>query len=242
MYPILDLQLLKIREFTGGIITQLLNAMAWGGFLLVISLFMQLVLGYSALQAGVAILPFDAAFLLVGPLSGRYSDKFGTRPFTTAGLGVITLALLLTSTAGTSTPYPVLAVYLLIGGVGIGLFASPNMSSIMGSVPIQRRSVASAVRAIFFNLGYTLSLNLAILVMTLDLPFSRITQIISSLNPTALSVAEKAGFATAINHVYLVMAVVNTIAIAPSLLRGKRKSQGPESPQEGAKAPDSDAD
>ena len=227
--PLLDLRLLKIREFTGGIIAQLLNSIAWGGFLLVISLYLQLVLGYGVLQAGVALLPFDFAFLLIGPLSGRYSDKFGTLPFTTAGLAVISLALFLSGTAGVSTPYSLIAVYLVIGGIGIGLFASPNMSSVMGSVPVQRRSVASALRATFFNVGYTLSLNLAILVMTLTLPFSQITHTISALTPSALPISERAAFAVAIDHVYLAMAAINTIAILPSLLRGKRKSPELES-------------
>ncbi|HUK74264.1 MAG TPA: MFS transporter, partial [Nitrososphaerales archaeon] len=225
-FPLLDLGLLRIREFTGGIITQLLNSIAWGGFLLVISLYLQLVLGYSPFAAGVAIIPFDISFLIVGPLSGRFSDKYGTRPFATVGLAVISLALVLTSTAGVSTPYADIAVYLLIGGAGMGLFASPNMSSVMGSVPVQRRSVASALRATFFNVGYTLSLNLAILVMTFTVPFSVLTQVIASLNPASIATVDRAAFAVAINHVYLVMAVINTIGIVPSLLRGNRVATG----------------
>jgi EmrB/QacA subfamily drug resistance transporter len=223
-YPLLELRLLRIREFTGGIITQLLNSLAWGAFMLVISLYLQLVKGYTPFQAGVAILPFDGAFLVAGPLSGRFSDRYGTLPFTTAGLGVISLALLLSATVGISTPYTTIALYLVIGGIGLGLFSSPNMSSIMGSVPALRRGVASALRATFFNIGYTLSLNLVILVMAFTIPFSMITQIISSLNPTALTVAQRTAFSVAINHVYLLMAVVNTIAIGPSLLRGRRKA------------------
>jgi len=232
-HPLLDLGLLKIREFTGGIITQLLNSIAWGSFMLVISLYLQLVQGYTPFTAGIAILPFDIAFLIVGPISGRLSDKYGTRPFATAGLLVISLALVLSSTMGVFTPYSTVAVYLVIGGVGLGLFASPNMSSVMGSVPTKRRAVASGLRATFFNVGYTLSLNLVILVMTFSLPFSRITQIIASLNPTALSVSERAAFADAINHVYLLMAVINTAAIVPSLLRGPRASANSNTSEEG---------
>jgi MFS family permease len=223
-HPLLDLELLKIKEFTGGIITLLLNSVAWGSFMLVISLYLQLVQGYSPFSAGVAILPFDVAFLALGPISGRLSDRYGQRPFTTAGLVVISLALFLSSTVGISTSYATIALYLVIGGIGLGLFASPNMSSVMGSVPAKRRAVASALRATFFNIGYTLSVNLVILVMTLDLPFSTITQIISSHTPTALTVAERTGFAAAIGHVYLVMAVINAVAIVPSLLRGNRKA------------------
>jgi EmrB/QacA subfamily drug resistance transporter len=222
-HPLLDLGLLKIREFTGGIITLLLNAVAWGSFMLIISLYLQLVRGYSPFQAGVAILPFDVAFLVLGPISGRLSDRYGQRPFATAGLVVMSFALFLSSTVGISTPYATIALYLVISGVGLGLFSSPNMSSLMGSVPAKRRAVASALRATFFNIGYTLSVNLVILVMILDLPFSTITQIISSLNPAALTVAERTAFATAIGHVCLVMAVINAVAIVPNLLRGNRK-------------------
>jgi EmrB/QacA subfamily drug resistance transporter len=223
-HPLLDLGLLRIREFTGGIVTGLLNSVAWGSFMLVISLYLQLVQGYSPFQAGVAILPFDVAFLALGPVSGRLSDVYGKRPFTTAGLAVISLALLLSATMGVSTPYAAVALYLVIGGAGMGLFASPNMSSVMGSVPAKRRAVASGLRATFFNIGYTLSVNLVILIMTFDLPLARITQIISSTAPAALEASEREAFSLAINHVYLVMAVINTIAIVPNLLRGSRKA------------------
>ena len=223
-HPLLDLELLKIREFTGGIITGLLNSVAWGSFMLIISLYLQLVKGYSPFHAGVAILPFDAAFLALGPLSGRLSDKYGKRPFTTAGLAVISLALFLSGTVGVSTPYETIAVYLVIGGAGLGLFASPNMSSVMGSVPAKRRAVASALRATFFNIGYTISVNLVILIMTLDLPLSEITQIITSTTPIALKASDKIAFAVAIDHVYIVMAVINAVAIVPNLLRGSRKA------------------
>jgi MFS family permease len=220
-HPLLDLRLLRIREFTGGIITQLLNSIAWSAFLLVISLYLQLVQGYTALQAGLAIVPFDIAFVVAGPLSGTLSDKYGTRPFTTAGLLVISIDLLLFSGSGLTTPYTTVALYLIVGGAGMGLFVSPNMSSIMGSVPVQRRAVASALRATFFNVGYTLSLNLVILLMTFTIPLAQITQILTSLTPSTLLV-DRAAFVTAIDRVYLVMAVLNFIAIVPSVLRGKR--------------------
>jgi EmrB/QacA subfamily drug resistance transporter len=221
-HPLLDLGLLNVREYTGGIVTGLLNSVAWGSFMLIISLYLQLVKGYSPFAAGIAILPFDFAFLALGPVSGRLSDKYGKRPFTTAGLAVISAALFLSGTVGVSTSYSTIALYLVIGGAGLGLFSSPNMSSVMGSVPPKRRAVASALRATFFNIGYTISVNLVILVMTFTLPLSEITQIISAITPTAVTQLERMQFAVAINHVYFVMGVVNLVAIAPNLLRGRR--------------------
>ncbi len=220
-YPLLDLKLLRIREFTGGVVAQMLNALSWGSVILLLSLYLQLVQGYGPLQAGLAIIPFDAAFLAVGPLSGRLSDKYGHMPFTTAGISVMSLSLLLMSSTSVSEPYATLATYLVIFGAGVGLFSSPNMSSIMGSVPPQERGVASGVRATFFNIGYVLSFNVAILVMTLAVPYSVITQVISASNPVNV-VVDKALFAKGLDYAFQVSAVINALAIAPSVLRGKR--------------------
>jgi len=225
-YPLLDLELLRIREYAGGVVTQLLNATAWGAFILLISLYLQLVKDLTPIQAGLSILPFDVAFLLVGPLSGRLSDRFGTRLFTTAGLAVVTVSLLMLSTITPSTPYSTLAVFLVLGGGGMGLFVSPNMSSIMGSVPPHRRGVASGLRATFFNTGFTISFNVVILVLTFYLPYHLITSIISSSGGTPVSASDKAAFAVGLDNVYLVLAAINSVAIVPSLLRGKRRATG----------------
>ena len=220
--PLLDLGLLKIREFTGGVVAQLINAMAWGAFILLISLYLQLVKGLSPLQAGIAIVPFDIALLLVGPVSGKLSDRFGTRPFATAGLAVISLSLIAMSTLDPETPYTTLLAYLLLGGVGAGLFISPNMSSVMGSVPPHRRGVASGFRATFFNVGFVLSFNIVILVLTIYLPYSLITQIISSQGVSTTISTDAGRFSAALDNVFLILAAVNTVAIVPSLLRGPR--------------------
>ena len=126
--PLLDLSLLRIREFTGAVSAQLINSMAWGAFLLLISLYLQLVKGFAPLQAGISIIPFDLTMLLVAPISGRLSDRYGTRPFATAGLAVFSASLLALSTLSPGTQYPTLLAILLVGGTGMGLFNSPNMS------------------------------------------------------------------------------------------------------------------
>ena len=219
--PLLDLNLLRIHEFMGGVLAQLINAMAWGAFILLISLYLQLVKDETPLQAGISIVPFDITMLLVGPLSGRLSDRFGTRPFATAGLAVISATLLAMSTLTPSTPYGTLIVYLLLGGAGMGLFVSPNMSSIMGSVPSHRRGVASGLRSTFFNIGFVLSFNIVILVLTFYLPYGQITQIISSQG-TVTNLRNIETFSNSLDKVFIVLFMINTMAIIPSLLRGRR--------------------
>ncbi len=219
-HPLLDLKLLRIREFTGGVVAQLLNAIAFGAVLLLLSLYFQLVLNKSPLEAGLLIIPTDIATLIAGPLSGRLSDRYGHLPFTTVGLAVISLALLLFSTTDASTPYPLLVVDMMLLGGGLGLFASPNISSIMGSVPPERRGIASSFRATFFNVGYTISLNLAILIMTFTVPYAIITRIISS-SPVGISPTDRFLFEQGIKTTYLWLAAINTVAILPSFLRGR---------------------
>ena len=220
-FPLLDLSLLRIREYAGGVITQLLNAMAWGAFILLISLYLQLIKGMSPITAGISIIPFDIAFLVFGPTSGRLSDRYGTLPFTTAGLMTVSASLLMMSTLSPDTPYSTLAVFLAVGGAGMGLFVSPNMSSIMGSVPPHRRGVASGVRATFFNVGYTLSFNIVILVLAFYVPYSLVTSIITS-NGSPPPETDKILFASGLDNVFRLLAAINIAAIVPSLLRGRR--------------------
>jgi MFS family permease len=147
-------------------------------------------------------------------------------PFATTGLGVTSLSLLLLATTTPTTSYALLAAYMAIMGAGIGLFSSPNISSIMGSVPPQRRGIASAFRATFFNIGFTISLNLAILIMATIIPYTVVSSLISSVNPVGISALDRDLFSAALDRTYLWMAVVNTVAILPSLLRGKRTARG----------------
>lgn len=226
-HPLLDLRLLKIREFSGGIMAQLLNAIAWGAVLLLLSLYFQLVIGLSPFDAGIRIIPFDVAFLFLGVLSGRLSDRFGHLPFTTSGLALTTLSLYLFSTADAYTPYSLVAIYMIILGTGIGLFIPPNISSIMGSVPTQRRGIASAFRATFFNVGFTISLNLAVLIMTFTVPYAIVTDIISSPNAIVIPEVDKILFTEGLKNTYLWLALLNTAGIPPSVLRrGKARNNG----------------
>lgn len=218
-HPLLDLRIFKIREFTGGIIAQLLNAIAWGAVLLLLSLYFQLVIGLSPFDAGIRILPFDIVFLFIGVISGRLSDKFGHLPFTTSGLALSSISLYLFSTVDVFTPYSLILIYMMLLSAGIGLFISPNISSIMGAVPNQRRGIASAFRATFFNVGFTISLNLAVLMMTFTVPYPVVTNIISATNPIIISEADKILFNEGLKSTYLWLAVLNTAAIPPSMLR-----------------------
>ena len=92
----------------------------------------------------------------------------------------------------------------------------------MGSVPVHRRGVAAGFRATFYSIGFVLSFNIVILDLTLFLPYGLITQIISSDGAVNTLSGDVARFAGALDNVFIVLAVINIIALVPSLLRGSR--------------------
>ena len=174
----------------------------------------------------------DIMVISFGVICGRLSDRFGPIPFTTGALALQSFALFLLSGVTVSTPYSALVIDISFLGIGLGMFASPNMSSIMGSVPPERRGVASAFRMLMQNLGTVLSLNVAMLVMTFTMPFPMLSAVISGTNRN-LSEADTLLFIQAIKNTYLWLAVINAIGIIPSALRGKRRQPlvSPKTPE-----------
>ncbi|MFB3888805.1 MAG: MFS transporter [Candidatus Bathyarchaeia archaeon] len=223
--PLVDLSLFRIKEITGGLFALFFNIITWTAVLLLLSLQFQLVLNETPLEAGIRIVPFEIAFLAVGPLSGRLADRFNRMPFILSGLSLSTVTLFLFSTTDQSTPYWVLSVYMVMLGLGTGLFVAPNLRSVMASAPERRRGIASALFTLFLNLGLTVSLNLAILVMSLTAPYDLITGVISAVNPMGISMVDKMIFVGSLRNTYLAFGIVNALAIVPSVLQIRRSPQ-----------------
>jgi MFS family permease len=166
--PMFRLSLFKIRAFAAGNIASLLGAIARGGlqFMLVIwlaGIWLPLH-GYdfevTPLWAGIYMLPLTAGFLIAGPISGTLSDRYGARPFATAGLLVAGLCFTGLMMLPIDFPYWLFALLIFGNGIGSGLFASPNTSAIMSSVPAHDRGAASGMRSTFQNSGMSLSIGI----------------------------------------------------------------------------------
>src|SRR5205823_2579756 len=129
----------------------LLNAVAFGAVLLLLSLYFQLVLRKSPLEAGLLIIPMDIATLAAGPLSGLLSDKYGHLPFTTAGLATISLSLVLFATTDASTPYSAFVAYRILFAQGLKTtylsLAGLNTLAILPSMLRGRRANAREPKA-----------------------------------------------------------------------------------------------
>ena len=83
---------------------------------------------------------------------------------------------------------------MVLLGLGTGLFVAPNLRAVMSSVPTERHGIGSALFALFLNIGLTVSLNFAVLIMSFTAPYNLITQILTAVNTQAISASDKALF------------------------------------------------
>jgi len=166
--PMFQLGLFKIRAFAAGNAASLLGSIARGGLQFMLVLWLAGIWlplhGYNyadtPLWAGIYMLPLTTGFLIAGPISGTLSDRYGPRPFATAGLLVAAAAFCCLIVLPLNFPYWLFALIIFFNGIGSGLFASPNTSAIMSSVPAQHRGSASGMRSTFQNAGMSLSIGI----------------------------------------------------------------------------------
>ena len=129
--------------------------------------------GYSfettPLWAGIYMLPLTGGFLLMGPLCGHLSDRYGARFFSTTGMLVVAVGFIGLILMPINFAYPVLAIILLLVGMGMGMFAAPNTTAIMNSVPPENRGASSGMRATFQNAANTLSISMIFTIVTVGL-------------------------------------------------------------------------
>ena len=156
--PMLDLSLFRSGTFAGANLVVLLVAFAMFGIFLFLSLYMQNILGYSAVQAGAAFLPMTILIILIAPIAGKTTDRFGSRWLMTAGMVLVAAQLLYFSTLGLDVTYWDLLPAMLVGGVGMALTMTPSAAAAIRSVPVDKSGVGSAVLNSFRQVGGSLGI------------------------------------------------------------------------------------
>src|SRR5262245_44626987 len=158
--PMLDLSLFKNSTFTGANLTMLLVALAMFGVFFFNSLYLGQVLGYSPIQTGATFLPLTILIVFVAPLAGRFSDKIGSRWLMGAGLVLLAGSLLSFSTLGVNSSFWDILPGLILGGFGMSLAMTPTTAAAMGSVPVDKAGVGSAVLNSMRQVGGSLGIAL----------------------------------------------------------------------------------
>ena len=154
--PMLPLEFFRNRTYTGANTVILLVALSMFGVFFFVSLYMQNILGYSAVQAGAAFLPMTVLIILIAPIAGRMTDRVGSRWFMTGGMVLIAVQLLYFSRLGPSASYWELLPAMVIGGIGMASTMTPSTAAATRSVPVEKAGVGSAVLNAFRQVGGTM--------------------------------------------------------------------------------------
>jgi MFS family permease len=178
--PMFRLHLFKIRAFTFGTLSTFLSAVARGGLMFMLIIWLQGIWlpehGFNftdtPLWAGIYMLPLSVGMLLAGPTSGYLSDRFGARPFATGGMLASAAGFVLLLLLPTDFSYPVFAAVLAEIGIAMGMFASPNRAAVMNSIPPGDRGAGGGMNQTFQNSAQVLSIGIFFTLMILGLASS----------------------------------------------------------------------
>jgi len=164
--PMFRLELFRIRAFAAGNLAGLLGSIARGGVMFMLIIWFQGIWlplhGYSFAEtpfwAGIYMMPMLAGFVVMGPLSGWLSDRFGARYLASAGMGISAATFVVLLYLSYNFPYWQMGSLLFVQGCGMGMFAAPNTAAIMNAVPPEHRGAASGMRATLQNAGMQVSM------------------------------------------------------------------------------------
>jgi MFS family permease len=175
--PMFPLELFRNAVFAGGNLATLLGSIARGGLQFMLIIWLQGIWlplhGYdyadTPLWAGIYLIPLTIGFLAGGPIAGYLSDRFGARYFAASGFAVMAVSFAGLLMIPTDFGYGWFALLVFLNGLGGAMFAAPNTSIVMSSVPAEARGAASGMRATFQNAGMVLSIGVFFSLMVIGL-------------------------------------------------------------------------
>jgi len=188
-HPMFRLKLFRIRMFTAANLAGLLGSIGRGGVMLMLIILLQGIWlplhGYSyaatPFWAGIYMIPMSLGFIVMGPISGWLSDRYGARLLATLGMVITAAAFLILARFPYDFSYPAFAVTIFVMGIGNGMFAAPNTASIMNSLPPEHRGAGSGMRSTLQNTGQTISLGIFFTIVLLGLTSTLLTALYTSL-------------------------------------------------------------
>ena len=217
--PIVDLNLFKNRSFASSNLSLNIMFIAIAANTFMIPFYLIDGLGYSASEAGLLFATVSFASLVIGPVSGWLSDKIGYRLLCTVGLSLVCLSLFLLSGLGIESSRVEILIRLIVLGVGLGMFSSPNNSSIMGSVPREKLSTGSAMIATVRQVGMSCGIAIAGAIFTGYRAFHASQLAQENLSPGMLN---KLSLIGGYQDTIVISAIICSVGILASLSRGKR--------------------
>jgi EmrB/QacA subfamily drug resistance transporter len=255
-HPMFDLKLFRLPTFSGGLTAAFGLSASIFSMLLYLVLYLQDILGFSALAAGVRLMFISGAILVTASVAGRLSSWVPVRLLIGPGLFIVGIALLLMRGLNASSSWTHLIPGMIVGGVGVGLVNPPLASTAVGVVPPQRAGMASGINSTFRQVGIATGIALLgalfsskvkdeVLALTAAAPglsgrgpqiaaavqSGQIGQLITRLPPPARQsavVITRTAFTTGLNLILLVAAIIALVSGAVSLAAIRSKDFVPQ--------------
>ncbi|MBM3705791.1 MAG: MFS transporter [Actinobacteria bacterium] len=219
--PMLDPGLFKSRLFSMANLSLLINFMAQFCVTFIMPFYLIDFRKFSPSKAGLILIAAPAVVMIIAPLAGYLSDKIDARYISSAGMAVSSAGLFLLSTLKEDTAIFAIIAFLSITAIGFGFFQTPNNSAIMGSVPPDRRGIASSMIATMRNMGMVFGV--AISGSIFSSRFDFLTEALS-LEGLGESAVLSHAYSGAMETTFIVAASLSCIAVFTSLIRGSLKS------------------
>ncbi len=221
--PMLDLQIFKSRLFAAASGAAFINGLARFALMFLFVFYFQGAQGNSPIAAGIKLIPLALGMLVASPLAGVYADRHGSRTLAAAGMLVSAVGLAAMTRLQVHTPYWQSGLWLLIVGVGSGMFNSPNTAAMMGTVPAHRRGIAAGARTLLQNTGAVLSIAFVLAIVTSAVPKATLFAVFSGL-ARGLSAEKLAPFIANMHVALWVLAATSLVGTGVCLLRPRHTS------------------
>ncbi|MGE5630827.1 MAG: MFS transporter [Caulobacteraceae bacterium] len=219
-HPMVDLAMFRSRLFAMSNVSALINYMAQFSVTLLMPFYLQQLRGLSPSQAGLMLIPMPITMTVIAPISGILSDRIDSRYISSSGMAVISFGIWLLSKLNYDSSNISIIIALVVTGLGIGLFQTPNNSAIMGSVPGNRRGIASSLLATMRNMGMVTGIAVSGAIFSSRMAYLKELLSSQGITGTELRVSS---FVGAFHFAYIVASVLAAVAVLTSLARGSMK-------------------
>lgn len=219
---LLDLNLFRgSKLFAAANLSALLNYTAYFAVPYFLSFYLQRLLGYSPAVAGLVLITMPVPMALLSPVSGWLSDRYGSRVFSSIGMGLIFSSLVFMSQLSLTTSLVEICIALVTIGIGMGLFSAPNTSSVMGSVDRPRLGAAAGTLATMRFVGQSLSLAIMGAVAATVIPPTTLAAIFAGTGSG--SSVPATSFLVGQSYAFLVGAAIAVFGTLTSMVRGSEE-------------------
>jgi MFS family permease len=228
----LDLRIFKDRLFAAATASAFINGLARFALMFLFVFYFQGAQGNSPIAAGIKLIPLALGMLIASPIAGIHADRHGSRALAAVGMLVSAAGLAAMTSLQVHTPYWQSGLWLLIVGIGSGMFNSPNTAAMMGAVPAYRRGIAAGARTLVQNTGAVLSIAFVLAIITSAVPKATLFAVFSGL-AKGLSVQRLAPFIANMHVALWVLAATSLVGAAVCLMRPRYVRGGGPPPTAG---------